>query len=239
VKIESMTPSLIVTSGEFFTEQAEQQAQRARRSVRPIFQAGFSGELEGLGSCVLLKAEDGRCLVTADHIIAENTGTPYREASTLYFGAEEGGQIVQLSGRGFRTPRRYDMAIVFEADGVLDRLPADQFLSIDSNLLDRFSPKCRFVLGYRASRKGVNLNHLTLKARPKAFLYFGRIDEQTPTHLKVQIDYKKVHRGKQKFQTGELNGISGGGVFAFDHGHAAVRKSRRPCRARPEAVLSG
>ena len=111
--LDSITSIPWLAPGEFFTEQAEQQAQRARRSVRPIFQAGFSGELEGLGSCVLLKAEDGRCLVTADHIIAENAETPNREASTLYFGAEEGGQIVQLSGRAFRTSRRYDMANCF------------------------------------------------------------------------------------------------------------------------------
>jgi hypothetical protein len=97
----------------------------------------------------------------------------------------------------------------------------DRFLSFDSNALDGASPSYRycFVLGYRASRKAINLNSLTLKARPKPFLYVGKIHEQTPTHLKVQIDYKKVRRGNQKFQTDELNGISGGGVFALDPLH--------------------
>jgi hypothetical protein len=216
-----MTPSLIATPGEFLAEQAKQQAQRVRRSVRPIFQVGLSGELEGFGSCVLLKAEARRFLVTAGHIIDGNVDTPDREASTLYFGPEEVGAIVQFSGRAFRTCGRYDMAIVFETAGILDQLPADRFLSVDSNVLYGSSPsyRCCFVLGYRASRKATNLNGLTLKVRPKPFLYVGKIHEQTPTHLKVQIDYKKVRRGNQKFQTGELNGISGGGVFVFDPSH--------------------
>jgi len=211
-----MKRSLIVTPGECLAERAEKHAGWLRQCVRPIFQAGFSGQLEGLGSCVLLKSKDRRCFVTADHVIAANRPTLGSETSTLYFGPEDAGEVTQLSGKAL-SALRYDVAIVFEAAG-LNKLPEERFVSLNSHLFDSRQPPYRFclVLGYRAARRAINLNDLMLKARPRLFIYVGTVQELTQTHLKIQIDYKKVRRGGRSHQTGELHGISGGGVFAFD-----------------------
>jgi hypothetical protein len=211
--VERMERSSIVSPGEYICEVAEEWAQQYRKSVRPLFQADFASELEGLGSAVLLKRSDHRMLVTAHHV-PENARS---DGSSVYVGLQDVGDIIELPERtvGYSGPG--DIAVFADAEPLLQDIPAANFIDLDVHIArGPTASRLCFVLGYRAAPRALNLHPEEHKARSEMFFYCGTVQQKTGSNLYVRVDYKKVRHGRMRQQTGELHGISGGAVFEFD-----------------------
>jgi len=203
----------IASLGDFMSEAATPWARQFRISVRPLFQADLSCELEGLGTGLLLRQSDHRMLVTAKHVPED----AWADGTAVYGGLLEGGDIVELPGTTAGYPRPRDLAFFVGAEPLLRSVPEANFLDLDRHVAHNSpSPRFCFVLGYRAAKRAVNLNPEEHKARSEMFFYCGTIQGETDINLDVQIDYKKVRHTGMRQQTGELHGISGGAVFGFD-----------------------
>jgi len=206
---------LIASIGEYLGERSLELAERAIQYVRPIYGASAANGIDGLGSGVLIRRAAKRWVATANHVLNHNSDTPLEEGTSLYVGMPDGSinkNLVQTQLSGLNDP--YDLALL--PCDFLNDYPESMFLDADADLVDdRADFAFYHVIGYRAAPHAMDVHEGAKLVRPKPFLYTGTrvTQEESSAHLHLQIDAMKARHGNERWETGSLEGVSGGGVF--------------------------
>jgi hypothetical protein len=148
-------------------------------------------------------------------VLKHNSDTQFEEGTSLYVGMPDGSinkNLLQRQSSGLKDP--CDLALL--PCDFLNDYPETMFLDADADLVDdRADFAFYHVIGYRAAPHAIDVHEGAKLVRPKPFLYTGAriIQEESPANLHLQIDAMKARHGNQRWGTGSLEGVSGGGVF--------------------------
>lgn len=177
----------IQTVQDLIRQQLHQRMQNAHRSlgkaVRPLYYATDEQRPAQLGSCVLVRYRQRSLLITAAHVIDNNTTT------SLYLPAKgtltklEGSGVATTAPNGDRRRDRLDFAIIELPQKLVDHLDDVTFIEekdIGSSLVDSRG-RGFMALGYPNSRNK-KIDHKTRKIRPRVYSY-GATAVQDPGFL--------------------------------------------------------
>jgi hypothetical protein len=199
---------------------------RPRAAVCPIFRDLKSG-IEQFGSGVLVRIGDAHFLLTVAHVMDEiETGVlmiPSKSGFIPLSGLVAGSKLPES---GFRKDDRYDIAYVRLDAEVVSEIH-DDFLFLnadDSDAFDETASKDAYtIIGYPARRSGTEGNiaytdQFSLSGEGVADSRYGLLGCNPRHHILVQCRRNRTVRysdmRRQQFPLPE--GLSGGGVFAWD-----------------------
>ena len=207
---------------ERIAEGSEAALERFRSAVRPIYGSTQSGVPEHIGTALLLDLPEGRCLLTAAHVIDWN------ETTTLYIGGDDLEKLefeasVTQAPEGNRGKDHADFAIARLGETLLAKLSGAKFISETeiSRSVAKTEGRMYTCLGYPNSKNKINTYRGT-NVTPKLGIYtsLGRPASSLPKlatesdHILVDFDakYSRDESGA-KVSSIALPGFSGGAII--------------------------
>ncbi|HYW45781.1 MAG TPA: hypothetical protein VE959_23150 [Bryobacteraceae bacterium] len=208
-------------------EERRQLAERLQESVVPLFIVDEEGQLDRIGSCVLVRLDSEFFAFTAAHVIRD------AGSSQLWAPPEgKGGKLLLLPQctahlSSSRNRDDLDVGVLILRAGVLGAFQQRVFLSgaeidQDDQPDDGGLPSFYFVLGYPASRTQVRVSHATRHIDQKSFhcatcpvaaAEYIQEGMSQSDHLLLDFDHKEIMIKGKRVTPPKLQGVSGGGVF--------------------------
>ena len=207
---------------ERIAEGSDAALERFRSAVRPIYGSTQSGVPEHIGTALLLELSEGRCLLTAAHVIDWN------QTTTLYIGGDaleklEFEASVTQAPEGDRGKDQADFAIARLDAALLAKLSGAKFISKSeiSRSVAKTEGRMYTCLGYPNSKNKPNIYKGT-RVTPKIGIYtsLGRPASSLPRlatesdHILVDFDskYSRDESGA-RVSSIALPGFSGGAII--------------------------
>ena len=209
--------------------QSEIESRKLLKFISAIYRVDNVDNPEQFGTGVLLVIHDHYFLVTAAHVLDDNTG------STLYIPGNQSGKLEMLTGGSFRSVAdggnrdndRTDVGVVALKSDLVDKIGCDSFLPVSMTDVDDIGKagEIYIAMGYPATKNTkVNLVEKTFKRHViscTANILPGKdlekIGVSSASHLLLGFDKKHVKNTQGKDMTApDPYGISGGPLWRFD-----------------------
>ena len=202
-------------------------AERLQESVVPLFIGGSDGQLDRIGSCVLVRLDLDLFAFTAAHVILE-------AASARLFAPSEGrgGKLLPLPPCAAHlissgSHNDLDVGVLVPPTRQLGPFQQRVFLAgaeVDQNDRpdDQGLASFYFVLGYSASRtqmkvsraeRHIHQQSFHCSANPVDAAEYLQEGISQADHVLLDFDYKEIVTGGRRVNPPKLQGVSGGGIF--------------------------
>ena len=175
--------------------------------VKPILEANAKGNLDPVGSSVLVSSGQRQFLLTAHHVIAEPP--EFEKYGALYTFLPE---QFQLSGQpALSALDPHDIALVEIPPAPRQSLRLPRHLALDV----RQGERC-LVFGYQLRAKCWDIDNASRTVRPTPFSYLGTVSSTSESNFTLRFNASQAKRGGKSIpNVGKLNGISGAGAFVL------------------------
>jgi hypothetical protein len=202
-------------------------AERLQESVVPLFIEDSAGQLDRIGSCVLLRLDSEFFAFTAAHVVRD------ADSALLLAPSEgRGGKLLPLppctahlnfSGGD----KDLDIGVLVLARDRLGAFRQHVFLASteidqDDQPDDQGLASFYFVLGYSASRTQVKVSKAMRHIHQQSFhcstypveaAEYLQEETSQADHILLDFDHKEIVIGEKRVNPPRLQGVSGGGIF--------------------------
>ena len=202
-------------------------AERLQESVVPLFIDDRAGQLDRIGSCVLVRLDSDFFAFTATHVVRD-----VGSALLLAPSGGRGGRLLPLppctahlnsSGRD----SDLDVGVLVLSPDQLGPFRQHVFLAsteidLDDQLDDQGPASFYFVLGYSASRTQVKVSKAKRHIHQQSFhcatypveaAEYLQEGTSQANHILLDFDHKEIVIGEKRVNPPKLQGVSGGGIF--------------------------
>ncbi len=212
------------SAGQFLTEEAREAIAAIQTSVVPLFNAGEDGQVQLLGSAVLIEFGADVFLCTAKHVLDECIA----DQSFLYFC---GPDNLEPQPGDFRVSANdLDTAVLKLAAEHAKRFRDAVPLKEDSIANQVQAELCKYVefIGFPATKNKRSVKPFVLKHAMQC--NGGTVKEITP--LKVRVKFNKKHNigseSRKRVMAPDPNGMSGGAMFGVMINEETITGNPKP-----------